>query len=450
MATREQEVSSVRRSALWFALIGVSIGVILYLVGGNVATFLAGQRSAPTQGALVIQVSNDANANQQHDLAANEHGVGLVKLDLSGPKTVTASTDNSGFSKITNLPPGTYQVSASLRESELAVLPSEISVIAGDISSAELLVNAAGTTLGNIAGALTTLDAAGNSVPITGAEVTLSQNDSVLVQGMTESDGLYEFEGLAAGLYKVRIQLSDERERELTINLRSNLDSSKRDIQFAAPSALMRSGNDIVLVASSSAPGLHVTKLASDADELPQEFVTSQPGASILYSITLRTLGTASDSYPDLKLIDEYPAGISVSGITGAGIDNAGTIVWNLGTVTGGQIIEVQYSGKLAANAADGNYRNVIKASATGYDTVEDDSTVISTTPKLPAGSLNTTESTGGSGTTNVSTSGSTSTTSAQTVPQVGVDARTIALIAALPIAAVATIIGLGLRRASS
>jgi len=464
MALASIENAKLRRTLLWFALVGVAVTIVLFF-GGSLIGTLVGRSPAvtPTTGTLSLTVGNDADADGSIDpLSADEHPIADAEVVLaSAGHTIEFETDEAGFVQATQLALGAYSVAAYVGGEQVSVVPASVTVAAGE-QEVQLALNAAGKDLGAVFGyAFADSDANGAispaDAPIVGATATLTggsaEDQSTAV---TDEAGRYEFSRLVPGQYAVRVAVPDhaagrfsERAALTTVlTVRSSIDRRRADVLLALANPTA-AAPEYRLAQATSLPGITILKLASDADEVGQEFVQTTPGSDVSYEITLQAQGTSGETYSSVVVVDDYPAGTHVTSVDNGGVDNGGTITWSVGTMTAGDVVVLGYESRIDPGAEDGSYENVATVTANGTVPSEDDSIVIvSSRAAEPIGSPGSLgdraepTTVGDSG----AAAGTTGAPGSSTVA-VGVQGWQLAAAVAVPAAVVAAVVTMGFRR---
>ncbi|WP_170150246.1 DUF11 domain-containing protein [Parahaliea mediterranea] len=78
----------------------------------------------------------------------------------------------------------------------------------------------------------------------------------------------------------------------------------------------------------------------------------ARPGDALQY--TLAFANTGSDAAANVTLTDDLPAGIQFVSASGGGVESAGTVSWNIGTLAAGQSGSVVLSGTVNSGIVDG------------------------------------------------------------------------------------------------
>lgn len=462
MALPVPERSRLRRLMLWFALIGVSLGLIAYFFGDDVVTFIATLSNPPEEEPATLSVNAfwDNDGDEELDLLdGSEHGVGGARLTLSGPETIEELTNSVGGAIISDITPGTYAISAVLEGQALEVTPNTVTLVSGQQGEALLGLSSQGLEVAAIRGGLFE-DVNFNGVHDSGEPgipdvvVTLRQDLAILEQLETGPDGTFVFEDLAVGSYDVRLQPTLEQnklfafvgERQVGVKIRSGADIQEvfflaERIVIEAPES-MAPGTYRLVQATPGVDGFEILKLGSDADETDVEFVHAKPGGRVSFEITVRAVGNGTTTFPNTKIVDDYQDFMTISGITGGGIDDGDKITWDIGPLTVGGSAKVSYQATIATTALEGLFDNVATVTATGATPMDDDTTVVITKVGEPGVQPNTTIRP--TGNRNVITP------SGQHVPEVGVPAWAVVAFISLPVVVIGTILLLGLRRATS
>jgi hypothetical protein len=448
---------NLRRLIPVLLLVGIVIGVAVYYFGDDAVTAITSFRKkdpVPAQVTAKFNAFHDADADGELDLFEQaEHPVDRVDLILNQGGASFSSTTNAAGEAVATLPPGQYTITASILETPVTVVPAQVDISATEVKNISLAV-VTDQSLAAVEG-MVVQDDNGNGVReqhekgIGGITIEVLQNDQPVFSQETNEQGVYRIPELQPGQYEIQTVLTDEQKELFSLSgtarqkfeIRSLIDIV--DISFLLTPTVMPISNRTVeyrLAAATPTAGFTIDKLGSDNDQTDVEFVHTKPGELVDFEITIETQGTAA--YTNVRLVDDYPDFLQISDITEAGTVSGGKITWNLGNRLGEETIVVRYSARIPSSAKDGTFDNVAEVSSTGVEPINDDvSLVIESDPVqiIPT-----------TGATVAVPSGRTITTDGEgsSVPVVGVDARLIAALLALPLLVISGILITGLRRA--
>jgi hypothetical protein len=448
---------NLRRLIPVLLLVGIIIGIAVYYFGDDAVTAITSFRqkdTAPVQVTAKFNTFHDADADGELDLfEQTEHPVDRVDLALNqGSLSFHAATNAAGEAVVT-LPPGHYTVTASILETPVTVVPAEIDISEIEVKNISLAV-VTDQSLAAVEG-LVIQDDNGNGVReqhekgISNITVEVLQNDQPIFSQETNEQGVYRIPELQPGQYEIQTVLTDEQKELFNLSgsarqkfeIRSLIDIAEISFLLTPTvTPITHRSVEYQLAAATPTAGFTIDKLGSDNDQTDVEFVHTKPGELVDFEITIETQGTAA--YTNVKLVDDYPDFLQISGITEGGTTSGGKITWNLGNRVGEETIVVRYSARIPSSAEDGTFDNVAEVSSTGVEPINDDvSLVIESDPVqiLPT-----------SGTTIAVPSGRTvaANDEGSSVPVVGVDARLMAALLALPLLVISGILITGLRRA--
>jgi hypothetical protein len=449
---------NLRRLIPILLLVGAIIGIAAYYFGDDAVTAITSFRRddpSPVQVTAKFNTFHDADADGELDLfEQTEHPVDRVDLTLSqGGLTFKAMTNAAGEA-VATLPAGHYTIRASILDTPVSVVPAEIDVLVAEVKNISLAI-VTDQSLAAVEGVVVQDDNANgvreeHEKGISGITVEVLQDDQPIFSQETNEQGIYRIPELQPGQYEIQTVLTEEQKEFFTLGgsarqkfeVRSLIDIV--DISFLLSPAVMPVTNRSVefqLAAATPAAGFTINKLGSDNDQSKVEFVHTKPGAVVDFEITVTTEGTASQTNVILK--DDFPDFLQISGITEGGVVSGGKITWNFGNRAAGEKIVVRYRGTIPSTAKDGSFDNVAEVSSAGVEPLNDDTTIIiESDPAVRQIPTNGSTVAISSGTT-ISGPGGDS-----TVPVVGVDARAMAALLALPLLVIAGILITGMRRA--
>ena len=454
MALVSVEGAKLRRTLLWFALIGVAVAIVLFFGGTLVGTFLKDSDDQLNIGKLEISVQNDADADGTIDpLDPSEHPVGGIDLTITraNNRAETFTTDQAGHATAPNLVAGTYQIGAFVGEKAVAGNISTFEITSGKTTKLELLVNAAGQTLSKISGSIrgdTNTDGkiSTDDQPLESIKAQLFSDGTSVAETSTGGNGNYSFEQLMPGVYSVRAENAEQSVLSQVIEIRSQLDIRDNvDFLISGRQTTLRPR---IILAQTTATGLAITKLVSDSDEADQEFVTATPGSALEYEISIKALGASTDVYSNVVVKDDYPTGIVIDSVQNNGLDAGSSITWTLGAMNGGQTKVLTYSASVDPDAADDSYENLATVTATNQDPRSDDTTVLVRAAGTGVAQSEESNITGAEPVpSNTNAAGS---ATSETAPVVGVQGWMLALLATVPLSLILAVLIIGLRRARS
>ncbi|MCL2674222.1 MAG: carboxypeptidase regulatory-like domain-containing protein, partial [Defluviitaleaceae bacterium] len=154
-----------------------------------------------------------------------------VTLTQNDETIATATTDADGFYKIAGLYPGSYVVSVTSTGYEpqsraVSIAANETTEENFELSPLEENVVTTGIIEGRV------ISAGIGNVPITGATVTLTQNDETIATATTDEEGFYKIAGLYPGSYVASVTATGYEPQSRTVSIAAN-ETTEEDFELS-------------------------------------------------------------------------------------------------------------------------------------------------------------------------------------------------------------------------